>query len=95
MSLSEKTATALAVTRAARVMVPPYSVWRHKKGGTYRVLGHELDTETGTARVRYQRVAGPDYDETSEAVIHYSRPVEMWTPDRFTLVTDPAVTGRS
>lgn len=72
--------------REARFRVPPYSFWKHKKGGEYQVLGHEIDTDDGTIRIRYERVGGPNFDAEAEAGIHFSRPYHEWTEDRFQLI---------
>lgn len=94
MTLSPKTASALAATRAAKHLVSVGTVWLHKKGGLYRVEGHDLDTDTGLMRVRYRRVGGPEFCGEYEVEITYSRPLEEWNPDRFTRVFDGG-TGRS
>lgn len=70
-------------TALARAVAPFMSTWKHKKGGTYTVVGHALHTETGTAMIVYKRIAGPDFDSEGERDVHYARPVELWTPDRF------------
>lgn len=69
----------LRLLDAANVLVPIGSTWRHKSGHDYGVLGHDFDTELSSIRVRYVSVN----DETG---IVYSRPIVMWTPDRFLLV---------
>ncbi len=75
----------------AYMRVPAGSKWLHKKGGQYEVLGHQLDTDTGLARVRYSRFAGPDYNAKREDGLEYSRPLQEWTEDRFSLIQQPEV----
>lgn len=71
----------------ARLTTPEGSRWKHKKGGTYIVSGHALDTDTGLIRVSYRRIAGPDFDAAAERYFYYSRPIGEWAPDRFTEIT--------
>ena len=70
----------------ARKAIPVGSVWLHKKGGTYMVIGAGYDTENGRANIHYYRIAGPDFNEQAEIGIVFDRPRFMWTPDRFTKV---------
>lgn len=70
--------------RQARQLVQLGTTYKHKKGGVYRVTGHVIDTDTGKVRVRYRRVAGPDFDAFREADIEFARSIEEFTPDRFT-----------
>lgn len=83
---TERTQLCNIELETARNMVPTYTRWRHKKGGLYTVLGHDIDTDTGLARVRYKRVGGPEFDRNTEVNVFFSRPLAEWTPDRFTLV---------
>jgi hypothetical protein len=68
----------------ARVSVPVGTLWQHKKGGRYTVVGHALNTDDGTAMVLYRRVGGPDFNSEVECETVYARPFEQWTYDRFT-----------
>lgn len=69
--------------RQARERVQLGTTYKHKKGGIYRVTGHAVDTDTGKVRVRYRRVAGPDFDKFREADIEFVRSIDEFTPDRF------------
>ncbi len=89
--MSERITSAVLTLANAYMRVPAGSKWLHKKGGQYEVLGHQLDTDTGLARVRYARFAGPDYDAKREDGLEYSRPLQEWKADRFTLLTQPDV----
>jgi len=70
--------------RQARERVQLGTTYKHKKGGVYRVTGHAIDSDTGKVRVRYRRIAGPDFDKFREADIEFVRPVDEFTADRFT-----------
>lgn len=66
-------------------VAPIASIWRHKKGGVYIVVGHAIctDTDPTHARVRYARIDGPDFDPIAEEGIEYVRLVNEWTIERF------------
>jgi hypothetical protein len=68
--------------------VPPGSVWKHKKGGVYMVTGASWHTEDDAALVSYFRLSGPGFNQDEELGIVYSRPADMWKPDRFTKVSN-------
>ena len=87
--MTDKTQAAAAELFRSQRAVPVGSRWKHKKGGLYQVLGHALDTDNGEARVRYQRVGGPDFDPRAERHIEFVRPISEWTADRFTPLTEP------
>ena len=82
-SAAARTAVLNVRIDAARKVAPVYSTWKHKKGGLYQVMGYQIDTDTGRARIRYKRYGGPEYDATAEKGVEFSRPVEEWTEDRF------------
>lgn len=69
--------------RWSHFVAPQNSVWLHKKGGTYRVLGHAFSTERGETEVVYVRVEGPNFDPDIDPYIPYTRPTREWTRDRF------------
>lgn len=79
---TDRTRQAQATIKAAKSMFFVndgfHKVWKHYKGGVYTVDGFDLDTDDGTARVRYHRIAGPDFDHLTEAGLTYSRPVAEW-----------------
>jgi len=79
----DRTQEAQSTVGAARKLIPIASVWLHKNGGTYEVTGHELDTDTGQARIRYRRIAGPSFNAVKEGGLEFSRPIDQWTRDRF------------
>lgn len=58
---------------------PRGSVWRHYKGGCYKVLGVGVDSETKQLRVSYRRchVSGKNANDPTE----WHRPVESWHSD--------------
>lgn len=68
----------------ARLTAPHGSEWQHKKGGIYIVTGHAFDTVTEKPVIVYQRTAGPGFNAEAEYNVAFSRPVNEWTPDRFT-----------
>lgn len=61
--------------------IPPGSVWKHYKGGVYRVNDHVIDTDDGKVRVLYFRIAGPDFSPMHESAIAFVRPAEEWFTD--------------
>ena len=69
----------------ALAATPIGSVWKHKKGGVYVVLGHAIctDADPTHARVRYARIEGPDYDPLREHGIEFVRLINEWTVERF------------
>jgi len=87
-SAAARTAVLNVRIDAARKVAPVYSTWKHKKGGLYQVMGYQIDTDTGRARIRYKRYGGPEYDATAEKGVEFSRPVEEWTEDRFVKTTE-------
>lgn len=80
----ENTQILLNRMHSARIIAPTGSKWRHKKGGTYQVIGEALHTDDAQAVILYQRIAGPEYNEAADRFIVFARPVSEWTPDRFT-----------
>ena len=55
------------------------TTWRHYKGGTYKVLGLEIDTDDTSVRVRYHRIGGPGFHPfNNEDEIEFSRPLREW-----------------
>ena len=79
----ERTDAALLAVAQAEELVPRGTVWLHKKGGVYVVCGYVLNTDSGTAMVRYRRIGGPDHDPKKEAPLEFARPLEQWSEDRF------------
>jgi hypothetical protein len=82
-TMSTKTDQLIEALDLARNKTPVGSVWLHKKGGTYQVIGHVIDTDYGEARVRYRRLAGPAFNARKESLVEFVRPTSEWTPDRF------------
>lgn len=68
----------------ARRLWPVGTLLAHKKGGTYRVAGHSFHTETQEVLIAYRRIAGPNFEDPLEQNVIYSRPLSLFTPDRFT-----------
>jgi hypothetical protein len=54
----------------ATEMVPVNSLWRHYKGGTYKVVCIAFDEETLDFEVVYEPVNHPD--------IHFTRRLSVW-----------------
>lgn len=86
--MSTKTDAAIRTLDIARALVPVGSQWQHYKGGRYEVVGHVIDTDDGSARVRYRRLAGPHFNAFKERHLEFVRPIAEWTRDRF-LPSDP------
>lgn len=63
-----------------------HKIWKHYKGGIYKILGLTVDTNDGTLRVHYKRIDGPDFDPGIELNITYVRPMTEWFED--VLLTD-------
>jgi hypothetical protein len=82
--MSTKTDSALQTLDIARTLVPSGSKWQHYKGGVYEVVGHAIDTDDGSARIRYRRLAGPGFNPWKERTIEFVRPITEWTNYRFT-----------
>lgn len=81
-----KTSELQALFADARKRIKQGSVWNHKKGGQYMVLGFGYDTEKEQLNVHYFRIAGPGFNEGKERGIIFDRPYCQWTEDRFTQV---------
>lgn len=68
---------------AFRALTQHGHTYRHYKGGIYRVLALDYDTEAdGEAvvdclRVRYSRIDGPNFSLT-EGNVTFTRPYSMW-----------------
>jgi hypothetical protein len=56
-------------------------IWRHYKGGVYKITNFSIDTDTTEVRVEYQRIDGPDFDRDKEYNIWFSRPLREWLDD--------------
>lgn len=73
----------LGMLQKARRQLPIGTALIHKKGGVYRVIGHSFDTETEEISVAYRRIGGPNYDPIYEGAITFTRPLSLFTEDRF------------
>lgn len=66
-------------------------IWRHFKGGIYKVIGYTIDSDTLDVLIRYTRIDGPGFDVRGpETKIEWSRPSVEWDD----LVPDPAIPGQ-
>jgi hypothetical protein len=54
------------------------SVWYHYKGGTYKVIGFGVDTDSGEFKVVYQRIYGPVFHAIGEANRLFFRSPSEW-----------------
>ncbi len=54
----------------ASEMIPPESLWRHYKGGVYRVVCIAFDEETLDFEVVYEPIDSPE--------IHFTRRMVIW-----------------
>lgn len=61
--------------------IPPGSTWKHYKGGIYRINDFVVDTDDGSIRVLYNRLAGPNFDIAIDPAITYARPFKEWFED--------------
>lgn len=62
----------------------PGTLWRHKGGDIYEVLGLDVDSDNGTLRVRYKVRVSKEVAPCARNPIVFSRPIAEWTKDRFT-----------
>ena len=69
------------LVRAAMKELRVGSVWRHYKGGTYKITGFALDCDDFVkVMVLYTRIAGPGFNPISnEREITWSRSYDDWT----------------
>jgi hypothetical protein len=75
------TATELNILVAdAKKMLPPYSLWTHRKGGTYRVNDIALTSDDLTVVVIYRNI--------NNDAPAFTRPVSEFLDGRFVCVTD-------
>jgi hypothetical protein len=64
--------------KLARDKVMVNTVWRHYKGGIYRITGHLFNATTQTFDARYERIGGPDFDYSAEMNIEFGRDYHEW-----------------
>lgn len=57
----------------ARILVPIHTLWAHRNGETYLVLGHTVDVFDGIVQVLYRNVTDRDYD-----AIQWTRKLSVW-----------------
>jgi hypothetical protein len=70
-----KTADLSAKLESARELDLVGNTFRHYKGGVYTVDDLVIDTDDGSVRVLYYRVAGPDFNLEAELDIRFVRPI--------------------
>lgn len=70
----------VAAVAVQRIRGRRYHYYEHRKGGTYRLIGHGLHTETGEELVAYESVEGERL---------WLRPLELFYDGRFTEVPRP------
>lgn len=75
---SEKTKEFYIKTRDARYSVPKDSLWKHYKGGVYKITGHSISTIDTEVMIIYHRVAGLEYNAYAEEGINFCRPFSEW-----------------
>jgi hypothetical protein len=81
--MAKLTTQELQAVRLARPDIAPGMLFRHYKGGLYRILKISIDTDTSKARVVYERIDGPGFDAEAEAGITFDRRIEEWEEPRF------------
>lgn len=64
--------------KLAREKVKVGSVWRHYKGGIYKITGHLFNATTQTFDARYERIGGPDFSFSEEAGVEFGRDHTEW-----------------
>lgn len=79
--MSDKSLEFSNTLHAARTQFLLKHIWRHYKGGVYKVTNFSIDTDTLEARVEYRRIDGPDYNSEIEHDIFFSRPLREWFED--------------
>ena len=52
-----------------------HRLFQHYKGGVYKIIGIVFDSSSDEFALRYERVAGPHFNEANEAGIEFTRTV--------------------
>jgi hypothetical protein len=53
-------------------------IWKHYKGGVYRVDDVVFDTAIDDVSILYFRIGGPGFDASLEGDILFARPLNEW-----------------
>lgn len=76
--MSDKTLELLTQFREAKKKLKGNTVFKHFKGGTYKILGTLFDATKDRVVYVYKRIDGPEYDEALEKDIFFTRTVDEW-----------------
>lgn len=52
-----------------------HRLFQHYKGGVYKIIGIVFDSSSDEFALRYERVAGPHFNEANESGIEFTRTV--------------------